>query len=58
MPNRPLVPVISTDVLTGAETRYPAVKAAAAAIGISPAQMSVACVSSGACHGYYWRKGR
>ncbi|BAK99725.1 hypothetical protein OBV_25270 [Oscillibacter valericigenes Sjm18-20] len=56
MPNKPLTPVIATDAITGTETRYPPVKAAAAAIGIKPAQISTACMLGGNRHGHYWRK--
>ena len=56
MLNKPFTPVISTDAITGTETRYPSMKEAAAAIGINPAQISTACVSGLRCHGYYWRK--
>lgn len=56
MPNKPFTPVISTDAITGTETRYPSMKEAAAAVGVCPAQISTACVTDNRCHGYYWRK--
>ena len=55
MPNRPPVPVISTD-RRGTETRYPSVKDAAAAVGVRPCQISTACVTGHACAGRKWRE--
>lgn len=54
MPNKQ--PVVSINAVTGAETRYPTVKAASESTGVGSSQITKACLFGRKCHGYYWRK--